>query len=218
MAETVSPIHIESLVVGPIESNCYIVHNDRREALIVDPGDDADRILSAIERIGVQVHAYLLTHGHIDHVSALAEVRERHPAPIGLHPEDARWAFQPVNQLPPFYSAPRSPGSIERAWEDGAEWTDAEFPYRIMETPGHTPGGVSLYFFEHGVLFSGDTLFQGSVGRTDLPGGDPAVLSGSLRKLAQLPNDTRVYPGHGPMTTIGFEKENNPFLRPGMLK
>lgn len=212
------PMHIESLVVGPIESNCYIIWNDRREALVIDPGDDADRILAAIEQAEAQVQAYLLTHGHIDHVSALAEVHEQHPAPIGLHPEDARWAFEPVNQMPPYYPAPRAPAGIERKWKDGEEWTDAGFRYRIMETPGHTPGGVSLYFPDHGVLFSGDTLFHGSVGRTDLPGGDPRILTASLRKLAHLPDDTRVYPGHGPMTTMGFEKENNPFLRPGMLR
>ncbi len=217
MAERVSPIHIESLVVGPIESNCYVVWGDHREALVIDPGDDANRIVSVIEREKLSVQAYLLTHGHVDHVSALAEVHERHPAPVGLHPEDARWAFEPINQLPPFYPAPRAPARIDRSWKEGEEWTDAGFPYRIIETPGHTPGGVSLHFIRDGVLFAGDTLFHGSVGRTDLPGGDSRVLSESLKKLAQLPDEIRVYPGHGPETTIGFEKGHNPFLQPGLL-
>lgn len=208
---------IEQLEVGLFASNCYIVGNDASEALIIDPGDDAARILEVIRRNDLQVKAYLLTHGHVDHVSALAEVVSAFPAPVAIHPIDGRWAFEPVNQMPPYYDTPKAPPSIERHFDDGQEWTDAGFRYRVLFTPGHAPGHVSLYFEDEGVLFAGDVLFRGSVGRIDLPGGNIRDMEQSLRKLMTLPDDTVVYSGHGPKTTIGQERRTNPFLRPGAL-
>ena len=210
-------MHVETLEVGMFASNCYIVSNDASEALVIDPGDDAPRIIERIRAKNLQVIAYLLTHGHVDHVSALAEVADAFPAPIALHPIDAKWAFEPVNQMPPYYDTPKAPRSIDRQFDDQQECTDAGFRYRVLFTPGHAPGHVSLYFEEDGVLFAGDVLFRGSVGRVDLPGSNARDMEGSLQKLMALPDDTVVYPGHGPRTTIGDERRQNPYLRPGAL-
>ena len=204
---------IETIPVGPFEVNCYVAWNDSREALVIDPGADADRIENVIRRESLIIVAYLLTHGHVDHVSALAELVRAHPAPVAISPEDGEWAFTSTNQLPPYYPAPEKPTSIDRQLKDGQEWTDGGLTYRVIATPGHSPGGVSLYFPEEGVLFAGDTLFSGSVGRTDIPGGNPRTLSDSIKKLAELPPETRVFPGHGPETTIGTERRTNFFMR-----
>jgi glyoxylase-like metal-dependent hydrolase (beta-lactamase superfamily II) len=149
----------------------------------------------------------------MDHISALAEVQSRFPAPVGLHTQDQSWAFTEVNQMPPFYGVPERPQSLERDFCSELEWSDAGLDYRVIPTPGHTPGGVCFYFPEQGALFSGDTLFAGSVGRTDLPGGDSRILKESLDHLALLDEDTVVYPGHGPATRIGHEKRTNFFMQ-----
>lgn len=198
-------------------SNCHLLSNDAGEALVVDPGADADQILSAIAGGNLRVAGYLLTHGHVDHVSALAEVHRKHPAPIAMHPEDSKWAFSPGNKMEPFFSQPEAPPRIDRELADGQVCEDIGFTYRVIETPGHSPGGVCFYFEDQGVLIAGDTLFRGSVGRVDLPGGNGQALSRSLQKLCRLPYDTVVYCGHGPATTIGAEKKTNYFLRPGAL-
>ena len=206
-------MHIHTLTIGPIETNCYIVRDDDARALVIDPGSEPERIIKFIDDHDLTVLAYPVTHAHADHIGALAEVHERYPAPIGLHPLDLAWAFEPINNLAPFLDTPKKPSAIERVFEDGQEWTDGAWHYEIILTPGHTPGAVALYFPEHHALFPGDTLFQGSVGRTDLPGGDPRALQKSLLRLAQLPDETRVYPGHGEITTIGHEKATNYFMR-----
>ncbi len=208
---------IETITVGPFESNCYIVSNSASEALIIDPGDNADLVIDRVKAGQFSVCAILITHGHIDHVSALADVHRAFPSPVAMHPLDASWAFQSLNQMMPYYAPPRAPSEISRKLADGQSWTDAGFQYEIIETPGHSPGSVSFYFREENTLFSGDALFNGSVGRVDLPGGDAHVLNNTLQRLAELPEDTRVYPGHGPSTTIGHEKNSNPFMIHGMV-
>ena len=157
--------------------------------------------------------AYLITHGHMDHVSALAPLCAALPAPVAMHPRDAAWAFTADNQMPPFYPVPAQPPAIERPLADGQTWVDGALRYEVLATPGHTPGGVCFYFPADKVVFTGDTLFANSVGRTDLPGSSERALTTSLRKLLQLPDDTVVYPGHGPHTTIGAERAANPFLQ-----
>lgn len=206
-------MRVHGILVGAYEVNCYVVFDDDRQAIIVDPGADADLVVRCIEQERLTVKAYLLTHGHTDHVSALADVADAYPAPVGMHPLDAAWAFSSANALRPYYDAPRHPGSIARPLRDGQDWTDGGLHYRILATPGHTPGGVCLHFPEAQVVFTGDTLFAGSVGRTDLPGGDDAQLNASLRLLAALPEATTVFAGHGPKTTIGQEKVTNPYIR-----
>jgi hydroxyacylglutathione hydrolase len=207
---------VHTLTLGPFETNCYVVHNeDDTRALVIDPGEDVDLIVDFIRKRGLEIVGYPITHGHCDHVSGLARMFRSHPAPIGMHPKDQSWAFSPINNLLPFYEAPEAPAKIERDYAEGQEWHDAGMTYRIIETPGHAPGAVALHFFKEGLVFPGDTLFAGSVGRTDLLGGDAALLARSLPRLLELPDETIVYPGHGPKTTIGVERTTNPFLVDG---
>ena len=170
-------------------------------------------VLATIEDLGLTVVAYPTTHGHMDHVSALREVHERFPAPIGLHPLDAAWAFSPSNARPPYYDTPQAPETIERDWEHDQIWTDAGMTYRILFSPGHSPGGVCFLFEDDGILVSGDTLFQGAIGRYDLPGSNPQDLMQSLVQLRDLPGDYKVLPGHGPTTTLAIERATNPYLQ-----
>lgn len=201
------------VAVGPFASNCYIAGAPgAREVLVIDPGDDADQIARILQARELTPVCYLLTHGHMDHVSALADLREQFPAPVAMHPLDAEWAFTIRNTMPPFYIRPPRAVPIDRSLADGQEWEDAGLRYRVLHTPGHSRGSVSLYFPDAGVLFPGDVLFRDSIGRTDLPGGDVQAIYESLRRLFELPDETRVYPGHGPETTIGRERRYNPFV------
>ena len=207
------PVKVDSLTVGEFQVNCYIARGAGGQALVIDPGSDLKQILAFIRARNVSVAAYLLTHGHMDHISALAELQAAAPAPVAMHAEDAEWAFSSANQMPPFYPVPRRPTEIGRLLKDGQIWQDAGLTYTIIGTPGHTPGSVCLYFPTEGAVFSGDTLFAGSVGRTDLPGGEARALTASLAKLARLPDTTMVFPGHGPDTDIGQEKQTNAFMQ-----
>jgi glyoxylase-like metal-dependent hydrolase (beta-lactamase superfamily II) len=149
----------------------------------------------------------------MDHISALADVYDAHPAPIGIHSADLKWAFDKQNQMPPFYDVPRKPAEIARTFEDGQEWTDAGLTYSAILTPGHTPGSTCFHFKAGGLLVTGDTLFAGSVGRTDLPGGNSRILSASLKKLSAFSGETIIYPGHGPSSSIAAEKATNYFMQ-----
>lgn len=206
-------MNVEMLTLGPIATNCFIIWNDQGQALVIDPGSEPDQIEAFLEKHGLEVIAYPVTHAHADHISALADLHGKHKAPIAMHPEDLRWAFEPINQLLPFLGPPARPAAIERQLAEGQEWTDGPWTYRVLETPGHSPGAVAFHFEPEKAVFVGDTLFQGSVGRTDLLGGDARLLSKSLEKLARLPDDTVVYPGHGMPTTIGQEKKTNYFMQ-----
>jgi hydroxyacylglutathione hydrolase len=207
-------VHVETLVVSLFESNCFIVRDDdRSDVLVIDPGDNAPEIIRHIQHNQWTVAAYLLTHGHVDHVSGLAEMVKAMPAPVAMHPRDSRWAFSPMAAMPPYYDAPTAPPSIDRNLVEGQEWTDGGLHYRVLESPGHSPGGVAFYFPPEKIVFSGDSLFNGSIGRSDLPGANPKDLVASLKKLLTLPDDTIVYSGHGPATTIGAERKHNPFLQ-----
>jgi len=206
---------ITKIVVGAFDTNCYVVRTKALDALIIDPGADAGAISKIISHCRLTVRAYLITHGHMDHISALEELWTQVKAPIAMHGSDAKWAFGESNQIPPYFSVPRRPGNLERILKGGEKWNENDFRYEVIATPGHSPGGVCFYFPEENILFSGDTLFQDSVGRTDLPGGDMKQLTNSLQILAALPPQTKVYPGHGPETTIAREIEFNPFLRSG---
>jgi glyoxylase-like metal-dependent hydrolase (beta-lactamase superfamily II) len=185
---------------------------DPARTLVIDPGAEPEAIEAALARQGLSVGAYWLTHGHIDHLSAISELLAAHPAPVYLHAEDAAWAFTAVNRYPPYLRVPLRPDAL-RPLCAGPAPDDCGLAARVLHTPGHTPGGVCFLFEKDGLLATGDTLFQGSVGRTDLPGGDWTVLASSLRLLLALPDALRVLPGHGPDSTLGEERHRNPFLR-----
>lgn len=205
---------VDCIIVGLFEVNAYVLSVPPvPDALVIDPGADADKLLQYLNTHKLKPMAYLLTHGHADHVSALAELCREFPAPVALSAADAAWAFTKQNMIPGFYDTPEAPPSVDRILADGQRWNDGPFSYEVIETPGHTPGGICLYFPAEGVLFSGDTLFQDSVGRTDLRGGDPRALARSLKRLKALPDHTRVFAGHGSVTTIAEEKASNFFFR-----
>jgi len=206
-------MNVETLAVGAFETNCYVLWAAAPEALVIDPGADAGSILGFLGKQHLTVAAYLLTHGHVDHVSALADVCQALPAPVYIHAADRTWAFGPENQMPPYFPVPAMPKGSIHPLEDGQERSDAGLTYRVLLTPGHTPGSVCFLFPKEHVLLSGDTLFAGSVGRTDLPGGDSRALAASLARIVKLEDKTLVYPGHGPPTDMAREKRHNFFLR-----
>lgn len=216
---------IEALVVGLLQTNCYVIGDEEaREGAIIDPGGDVERILNTVDRLGASLHANLRvkyvinTHAHFDHIlgnsrviQSLSGLQKASPelvvhsqaAPLLAADGGARWFG--------FASTP-SPRP-DRLVSDGDVLPLGELSLQILHTPGHSPGSISLYCATAKALFAGDVLFQQGVGRSDLPGGDWATLINSIRnRLFALPDDTKVYPGHGPLTTIGLEKRNNPFV------
>jgi hydroxyacylglutathione hydrolase len=208
-----SGMTIQNLSVGPFEVNCAIVWNDQNQALVIDPGGDAADIDGLLQQHSLSVAAFLLTHGHADHLGALAELHAARPAPVYLHAADFQWAFGAQNQIPPYYPVPKKPPAVFIRPEETSLPGITGFSLQVLETPGHTPGGVCYWFPAEKILFTGDSLFKGSCGRTDLPGGDGRILAQSLKKLAGLPGETLVYPGHNESTSIGHEKKTNFFMQ-----
>ncbi len=202
------------LTVGPVAANAYLVTDVATGAtVVVDPGDDAPRLLAALAEAGVTPDEIWLTHAHFDHIGAVADLRETYPVPVRLHPADAPLYDNAEEQAAWFGMRVRPPGVAPLDLVDGQRLTLGGMAFTVLHTPGHAPGHVAFHAPEAGVLFSGDALFRGSVGRTDLPLCDPAALERSLReRLMVLPDDTRVLSGHGPETTIGHERRTNPFL------
>jgi len=202
---------VEKLVVGPFASNCYIVGSkSNKEGMIIDPGDEAKQILKRVKQLALDIKLIVLTHGHIDHTGALKEVREVTGAEVVIHADDAKSLKERSlsNLFGLLYPIPPPP---DRLLKGGDSIDIGDLHFLVLHTPGHTPGGVCL--LGQGVVFSGDTLFNYGVGRTDLPGGSYSQLMNSIQtKLMTLPDNTVVYPGHGPDTTIGAERRDNPFL------
>ena len=197
-----------TIQVGGFEVNCSIL-SENGKAWIVDPGQEADRIADLLAKKGLEPAAILLTHGHFDHIGGIPGLLGKFPdLPVYVHEKDMPMFGHPLNQLPPEYASFAKPKNLTNL--NSLESLEG---LEILETPGHTPGGVCYYFPKDKLLLSGDTLFAGSVGRTDLPGGDMATLMDSLKKLTALPDDTLVIPGHGMHTTIAAEKRGNPFLQ-----
>lgn len=201
--------------VGVFAENSYfLVDPSSREAIVIDPGDEAPRLLAVIRSQRLKVKWILNTHGHLDHVGAVAAVKEATGAPFHIHVADVPFVENVAAQAAMFGLPPPPVPSIDGHLEEGQVFSFGSRPFtiRIIETPGHSPGSVTLC--GEGILFAGDVLFAGSVGRTDLPGGDTETLMESIqRKLLLFEDATAVYPGHGPATTIGAERRSNPFLR-----
>lgn len=199
--------------VGPLGCNCYIVGDDvAKKAIVIDPGGDADDLLLAIAQQGLEITALIATHAHFDHVLAAERLRELTGAPFYLHDDDKpvlSWLQESGRMFLGVDLAP--PPEIDSSAREGDLLVAGSVELRVIHTPGHSPG--SLVLAGGGVMFAGDTLFAGSIGRTDLPGGDGQALVDAVRgKLFSFDDDTPVYPGHGPATTIGVEKETNPFV------
>ena len=207
---------VKMLPVGPLLTNCYIVGcEETKEGAIIDPGGDADRILATVEETGLRIKYVINTHGHFDHILANRKVVEATGAKLAIHPKDEPMLLAKLSGLANFFGLGGiipSP-SPDLLLEEGDELLVGKLRFKVLHTPGHSPGSVSLYNDEEGVVFAGDVLFNGGIGRTDLPGGSYRTLMESIRsKLLALPDETIVYPGHGPPTTIGKERRSNPFL------
>jgi hydroxyacylglutathione hydrolase len=206
---------IDAVVVGPFATNCYIVGSEEsKEGIIIDPGDEAGVILERVSESGLDIKLIVLTHGHIDHIGALKAVKEATGAELAVHTDDAKSLRGKggliISMLVSGLAYPKPPPP-DRLLKDGDSLDIGDLHFKVLHTPGHTPGGICL--LGEGVVFSGDALFNYGIGRTDLPGGSYRQLIESIQtKLMVLPDDTIVYPGHGRETTIGAERTGNPFL------
>jgi glyoxylase-like metal-dependent hydrolase (beta-lactamase superfamily II) len=200
------------LIVGPLQVNCFILADEKtKDAIVIDPGDDAQEVLKIIRDKGLKVRYIVNTHGHFDHVGANKAVKEATGAELLIHEGDAPvMASAPKHSLA-FGMHPVSSPPADRYVKHGDVITAGEVSLKVLHTPGHSPGGICLR--EEGMVFTGDALFAGSIGRTDLPGGDLMTLIRSIKThLMTLPDDTKVFSGHGPASTIGDERLENPFL------
>jgi glyoxylase-like metal-dependent hydrolase (beta-lactamase superfamily II) len=204
---------VEKLVVGPLQENCYIVgEDDSGEGIIIDPGDEAQRIVAAAQRLGLTVRAIVNTHGHVDHIAAAQAVKETLGARLYLHPGDLRYLPDTVEQGAMFGIPDAREPVVDVHLSDGAEIPFGALKAQVIHVPGHTPGGCLLRIGDD--VFCGDLIFSGSIGRTDLPGGDYVAIVDSLeRAILSLPDHVRLHPGHGPSTTVAVERRFNPFLQ-----
>ena len=210
---------LEMLTVGPFQENCYIIGDeDSGTGAVIDPGEEAARIAMAVEQTRLEIGSIIVTHAHIDHVGAVAALVDEYACPVLMHAE----AEPMLNQLPTqalmmglrFGKVP----TVDRYIDDEEVLEVGDLRLRSLYTPGHAPGHLAFYVEDEDLVLSGDALFAGSVGRVDLPGGSMEVLMRSIEeRLLTLPDETIVYSGHGPRTTIGDERVSNPFLQGGMF-
>jgi hydroxyacylglutathione hydrolase len=207
---------LETFPVGPLQCNCTLLGDEAaKEAIVIDPGDEVERIHRRITTLGLRLKQILITHGHIDHVGGALKLKRLTGAPILLNENDlplldimkeqAKWVGVPTPETAP----------PDEGLRDSQIVGLASLPAQVIHTPGHTQGSVCLHLARTKLLIAGDTLFAGSIGRTDLPGGNmEQILTSIHQRLLNLPDETNVIPGHGPVTTIGTERHGNPFLRP----
>lgn len=201
-------------VVGSLATNCYLVWDEEtKEGIVIDPGSESGKILRAIEEIGLVPQAIVLTHGHGDHTGAVGKLKKEKQIPILIHEKDASFLTDPGQAFLDLFSVTgeEAPPPADKFIDDGDKISFGKEILTVLYTPGHTPGGISLA--APGLVFTGDALFAGSIGRTDLPGGSYQTLIKSIKeKIMTLDDETIVYPGHGPVSKVGFERRTNPFL------
>jgi hydroxyacylglutathione hydrolase len=210
---------LEMLTVGPFQENCYIIGDeDSGVGAVVDPGDEAAHIALAVEQTDLEVGSIIVTHAHIDHVGAVAALVDEYTCPILMHAESEPMLKQlPTQAMMMGLKFGKVP-AVDRHIGEGEVLEVGELRLRSLYTPGHALGHLAFYVEDQGLVLSGDALFAGSVGRVDLPGGSMEVLMRSIEEqLLTLPDETTVYPGHGPQTTIGNERTSNPFLQGGLF-
>ena len=204
----------EIIPVGPLQCNCSVVGDEgTREAMVIDPGDEIDEIMALVQKHGLTVKQIVITHAHIDHVGGAMKLRQLTGAPILLNQND--YALLKMLDVQAAWVGMAAPAKVEidQPLSEGDKVRAGALEASILHTPGHTEGSVCLYFPGQRKLIAGDTLFAGSIGRTDLPGGSfDKIMSSLHQRVLALPDETIVVPGHGPLTTIGDERENNPFL------
>jgi hydroxyacylglutathione hydrolase len=202
---------IETLTVGPLEENCYLVIDEStNRAVLIDPGDEPERILAALHDSGATLESVWLTHAHFDHLGGLAGVLRAHPVPVHMHPLEAPLHGVAVDSALRFGIRIEAPPAPDRELAEGDRLKIGSQELSVMHVPGHAPGHVA--FYDDSVVFGGDCLFAGSIGRTDLPFGDRDTLDASVARIIALGDELTVYPGHGPATTIGRERQTNPFV------
>lgn len=204
----------KQIPLGPLQTNCYLLMNNEN-CLVIDPGEEGDKLIGIIESLHVKPQGILLTHAHFDHIGAVDVLRNHYQIPVYVHEKEAKWLLDPALNGSQFFSVGHlvriKPADVFLA--DEKIHTIGDFSFLVYETPGHSPGSISVYFEQEKLVLAGDALFNGSIGRTDLPGGNYQELINSIHdKLLGLPEETIVLSGHGPTTTIGKEMDSNPFL------
>ena len=203
---------IENIVVGPLQVNCFIAYGeDSPEALVVDPGDEAEKIIRLIEARRLKVSSIVCTHAHFDHIGAVRRLKEKTGAPVIIQKRDYEIYMRAGEQAVLWGFQIEQPPEPDAYVVEGDEIDVGRLRFKVLHTPGHSPGGICLY--GEGVIFTGDTIFAGSVGRTDFYGGSIAELKKSFSGIISLPPETKIFPGHGPLTTVKKEKECNFFVR-----
>lgn len=211
MAAT-SPYFLEQIPVGPLMVNCYLFGcTHTKEAIVIDPGDEAEKIMSIVAKHDAKVTAIVLTHGHCDHLGAVSDIKQKYNCPIMIHEAEEETLINPQANLSAFMGDSIVCPPADRLLQEGDTIPVGDLELKVIHTPGHSPGGICLLFDK--ILFAGDLLFLMSIGRHDLPGGSYQQLERSvLTRVYTLPDDTIVYPGHGEKTTVGFEKRHNQFI------
>lgn len=220
-------VAVTTFTLGPFETNCYVVQpgggepggrvaeGERAPCWIIDASFGPRDLIEHVRSHNLEPEALVLTHAHADHIAGVAEVRKAWPRlPVFIHWEETEWLNDPVLNLSMMSGMPVTAPGPDRELSEGDALALGDTTWKVLHTPGHSPGGVTLYCEDAKVAFVGDALFAGSVGRTDFPGSDPDQLVASIKaKLYTLPDDVKLYPGHGPTTTIGREKRSNPYVR-----
>ena len=205
---------VYSIPLGPWQTNALVLQSTNQEVTICDPGMDPAPLLDHLQQHGLLVKQIILTHAHVDHIAGIDAVSHCFDdPPILVHPEEQQWLNQPELNLSSLSGFDVTTRPATGTIVDGQSISVGVEEAEVWHLPGHSPGSIGLYFQTKNILIGGDTLFQGSIGRTDFPTSEPEAMEASLRRLLTLPDETRVYPGHGPSTTIGQERQTNPFLR-----